>query len=101
MPGYGTDTYTVTPAPTEEVNTLEKRFVMPNLPVLTIVQIMLVATIAGYAWTSRKINGVVVSSLALTVALLHVYDHMYRVKRGPERLFFLPQKEAYGCQACK
>ena len=101
MPGYGTDTYAVAPAPTEEVKTLEKRFVMPKLPTLTIVQIMLVAIIAAYAWTVRKMNGVVVSSLALTVALLHVYDHMYRVKRGSERLFFLPQKEAYGCQACK
>jgi len=26
---------------------------------------------------------------------------MYRVKRGPEQLFFLPKKEAYGCMACK
>ena len=47
------------------------------------------------------VGGRKIPCLALTVALLHVYDHMYRVKRGPERLFFLPQKEAYGCQACK
>lgn len=101
MPGYGTDTYAAAPTPTEEVKTVEKRFVMPKLPALTIVQIMLVATIVAYAWSARKMNGVVVSSLALTVALLHIYDHMYRVKRGPEHLFFLPKKEAYGCQMCK
>jgi hypothetical protein len=104
MPGYGKRMETYAPAPTEEVDTVEKRFKMPQLPQLpklTIVQIMLVAIIAAYAWTSRKMNGVVVSSLALTVALLHVYDHMYRVKRGPEQLFFLPKKETYGCQMCK
>jgi hypothetical protein len=98
MPGYGEPSKYATPEPTEEVKTLKKRFTMPTV---TIVQIMLIALIAAYAWTARKMNGVVVSSIALTVALLHVYDHMYRVKRGPERLFFLPQKEAYGCQACK
>jgi len=44
-------------------------------------------------------NGVVVASLALTVGLLHMYDHLYRVQRGPEKLFFLPQakKEGYSC----
>jgi hypothetical protein len=101
MPNYGKRMETYAPAPTEEVDTVEKRFKMPQLPKLTIVQIMIVAIIAAYAWTSRKMNGVVVASLALTLALLHVYDHMYRVKRGPERLFFLPKKEGYGCQMCK
>jgi hypothetical protein len=95
MPGYGEPMETYAPAPVKEVETVEKRFVMPKMPAVTIVQIMLVATIA------RKMNGVVISSLALTVGLLHVYDHMYRVKRGPEQLFFLPKKEAYGCMACK
>jgi len=101
MPGYGGKMEKYAPAPVEEVETVEKRFVMPKMPALTVVQIMLVATIALYAYSARKMNGVVVSSLALTVALLHVYDHMYRVKRGPEQLFFLPKKEAYGCMACK
>jgi hypothetical protein len=95
MPGYGEPMETYAPAPVEEVETVEKRFVMPRMPALTLVQIALVAVIAIYAYTSRKMNGVVVSSLALTVALLHVYDHLYRVKRGPEQLFFLPQQEAY------
>ena len=101
MPFYGQRSKYATPEPTEEVDTVEKRFVMPALPKLTVVQIALVATIAVYAYTSRKMNGVVVSSLALAVALLHIYDHMYRVKRGPEHLFFLPKKEEYGCMACK
>ena len=100
MPVYGKRSMYAAPEPTEEVDTVEKRFAMPALPKLTIVQIILVATIALYAYTSRKMNGVVVSSLALTVALLHIYDHMYRVERGPERLFFLPKKEEYGCKSC-
>jgi hypothetical protein len=41
-------------------------------------------------------NGVVVASLALTVGLLHMYDHMYRVQRGPEKLFFLGKTEMMG-----
>ena len=99
MPIYGKRSMYAAPEPTEEVDTVEKRFVMPQIPKLTIVQVILVAIIAAYAWTSRKVNGVVVSTLALTVALLHVYDHMYRVKRGPEHLFFLPKKEGY-CGKC-
>jgi hypothetical protein len=87
------------PQPTEEVATTKSRFSMPKMPQLTIVQILLVAIIAAYAFTARKMNGVVVATLALTVGLLHMYDHLYRVKRGPERLFFLPQakKEEYTC----
>ena len=99
MPGYGGKRMEMdTPEPTEEVNTVEKRFVMPKL---TIVQMVLVAVIAVYAFTARKRNGVVVASLGLTVGLLHFYDHFYRVKRGSEQLFFLPKKEKYGCQMCK
>lgn len=102
MPGYPKSMY-VEPAPTAEVKTVESRFKMPAIPQLTIVQIILVATIAIYAWTSRKMNGMVVATIALTIGLLHMYDHLYRVKRGPERLFFLPQakKEEYGCMGCK
>jgi len=43
----------------------------------------------------------VVSSLAIAIALLHMYDHLYRVKRGDEHLFLLPKKEKYGCKSCK
>ena len=98
MPYYPKSMY-AEPQPTEEVATTESRFSMPKMPQLTIVQILLVAMIAAYAFTARKMNGVVVATLALTVGLLHMYDHLYRVKRGPERLFFLPQakKEGYSC----
>ena len=98
MPYYPKSMY-AEPQPTEEVATTESRFSMPKMTQLTIVQILLVAIIAAYAFTARKMNGVVVATLALTVGLLHMYDHLYRVKRGPERLFFLPQakKEEYTC----
>jgi hypothetical protein len=98
MPGYPKSMY-AEPQPTEEVATTKSRFSMPKMPQLTIVQILLVVMIAAYAFTARKMNGVVVATLALTVGLLHMYDHLYRVKRGPERLFFLPQakKEEYTC----
>ena len=98
MPNYPRSMY-AEPQPTEVVATTKSRFSMPKMPQLTIVQILLVAMIAAYAFTARKMNGVVVATLALTVGLLHMYDHLYRVKRGPERLFFLPQakKEEYTC----
>ena len=98
MPGYPKSMY-AEPQPTEEVATTKSRFSMPKTPQLTIVQILLVAIIAAYAFAARKMNGVVVATLALTVGLLHMYDHLYRVKRGPEKLFFLPQakKEEYTC----
>jgi hypothetical protein len=44
---------------------------------------------------------VVVSTIALAIGLLHMYDHLYRVGRhGGEHLFFLPKKEEYGCKSC-
>ena len=100
MPGYPVAKY-AEPTPTEEVATIKSRFSMPMMPQLTIVQMVLVAIIAGYAFTARKMKGVIVASLALTVGLLHMYDHMYRVQRGPEKLFFLggggAKKEKYCC----
>ena len=95
MPGYTEEK--LEPEPTKEVKDVSVRFRMPNL---TIVQMVIVAIIIGYAWTARKMKGVVVSSLALSIGLLHMYDHLSRVKRGGEHLFFLPKKEAYGCKSC-
>jgi hypothetical protein len=92
MPGYGGSMEQYAPTPVEEVKTVEKRFVMPTL---TLVQLILVGTIVVYAWKARKMKGAVVGSIALAIGLLHVYDHMYRVKRGPEHLFFLPRGEGY------
>lgn len=98
MPGYGKRMEKYTPEPTEEVKTVKQRFSMPTV---TVVQIVLVALIIAYAWMARKTSGLVVSTLGITIVLLHIYDHLYRVQRGPEHLFFLPKKEGYGCQACK
>src|SRR5210317_2608907 len=103
MPGYGKTMEKYAPAPTTEKKDVESRFSMPAIPQLTIVQMIIAAVIVAYAFTARKVKGVVVATLALTIGLLHMYDHLYRVKRGPERLFFLPQakKEEYGCMGCK
>ena len=98
MPGYGKRSMYAAPEPTVEISTVQKRFVMPTL---SVVQILIIATIAIYAYSARKNKGVVISSLVLTAGILHIYDHLYRVKRGSEQLFFLPKKEAYACQACK
>ena len=98
MPGY---TEPLEPEPTKEVKDVKVRFQTPSIPKLTIVQMVIVAIIVGYAWTARKMKGVVVSSLAIAIALLHMYDHLYRVKRGDEHLFLLATKEKYGCKSCK
>ena len=96
MPGYTTEP--LEPEPTEEKKEVKTRFAMPTK--LTIVQMVLLAILVIHAWTSRKVKGFVVSTIALAIALLHMYDHMYRLKRGDEHLFFLPKKEAYGCKSC-
>ena len=99
MPGYGKRMEMYAPEPTEKTPELEQRFVMPRV---TLVQLTIGAMIAYYAFTVRKMNKAVVSTAALAIGLLHMYDHMYRVKRGDERLFFFPEakKEGY-CGACR
>ena len=105
------------PAPTENVKTIEKRFALPKI---TVVQIILIAIIIAYVYKARKMNGMVVGALALAVALLHIYDHIFLLKRGPERSFRFPinderyemassmlrrslsrSTEGYACQTCK
>ena len=90
------------PEPTEEVKELDQRFKLPLLPAMTLVQLTILVTILAYAWSVRKMNTAVVSTAIIAVALLHMYDHLYRVKRGDERLFFFPEakKEGY-CGACR
>jgi len=87
------------PEPTDEVKDVEQRFVMPKL---TLVQLTILAMILYYAWSVRKMNRAVVSTAMLAIGLLHMYDHLYRVKRGDERLFFFPEakKEGY-CSMCQ
>ena len=99
MPGYGKRMEMYAPEPTEKTADLKQRFVMPRV---TLVQLTILAMILYYAWSVRKMNKAVVSTVALAIGLFHMYDHMYRVKRGDERLFFLPQakKEGY-CGACQ
>lgn len=86
MPGYKTQSSYATPEPTVKVDTLDKRFVL-RAPKLTVVQFILLGLIVAHVWTSRKANTVVISTIALTIALLHTYDHMFLVQRGPERRF--------------
>ena len=102
MPGYGKRMEKYAPEPTEEVKELDQRFKLPLLPAMTLVQLTILVMIVYYAWTVRKMNKAVVSVGMLAIALLHAYDHMYRVKRGDERLFFFPEakKEGY-CGACR
>jgi hypothetical protein len=102
MPGYGKRMEMFTPEPTKKTPELEERFKVPLLPSMTLVQLTIFGLILAYSWSVRKMNKAVVSTAALTIGLLHMYDHMYRVKRGEERLFFapLPKKEGY-CGACR
>ena len=86
MPGYKTQSMYATPEPTEKVDTLDKRFIN-KLPKLSIVQLVLIGLIIAHVWLARKANTVVISTFALTIALLHVYDHIYLIQRGPERRF--------------
>ena len=82
MPGYDKISMYTAPSPTDEVDTVEKRFVMPNL---TIAQIVILSAIIAYAYSARKMNGAIISTMILAVALLHAYDHVYLVKLCPER----------------
>jgi len=99
MPGYGAKMERFTPEPTQETQQLEQRFVAPKM---TFVQLSILAMIVYYAWSVRKMNKAVLSTAALAIGLLHMYDHMYRVKRGDEQLFFITsdKKEGY-CGACR
>jgi len=97
MPGYGKRMERYTPEPTKETPKMEQRFVMPKV---TLVQLVILAFVAMHAYNARKMNTVVVSTAVFAMALLHMYDHMYRVQRGEEHLFLLPKKEGY-CGGCR
>ncbi len=102
MPGYGAKMEFLAPEPTEKTPELKDRFVMSALPKLSLVQMTILAMVLYYAWSVRKMNRGVISTVMVAAALLHVYDHLYRVKRGNEELFFMPgsKKEAY-CTSCQ
>jgi len=99
MPGYKQESMVIAnPEPTPETKTLADRFKMPNFPTVTIVQFVLIALIGLYGFSVRKMNRPVLLTMVAGVAVLHAYDHMYRVKRGPERDIFPSSKtEEYCC----
>ena len=99
MPGYGSKNEMYAPSATETINSIKSRFALPNL---TIVQLVLLVAIIVYAWSVRKADRSIIMVLGLSIGILHIYDHLYRVKRGPEHLFFLPKakKEGYKCGGC-
>ena len=102
MPGYKQESMVIAnPEPTPETKSLADRFKMPSIPTLTLVQFVLIALVGLYGFSVRKMNRPVLLTMVTGIAVLHAYDHMYRVKRGSEQLFFLPKKEKYGCQMCK
>ena len=102
MPGYKAENMVaILPEPTPETKTLADRFEMPSLPTFTLVQYGMIGLVALYGMSVRKMNRPVLLTMVTGIALLHMYDHMYRVKRGPEHLFLLPKKEEYGCMSCK
>jgi len=82
MPGYGERMEKYTPEPTDEVRTVKSRFVVPKI---TFIQSVILILIVAYAWSVRKMNKAVISTGVLSIAVLHAYDHMYRLKRGDER----------------
>ena len=102
------------PTPNDMFKTIEKRFVTPKI---TLVQITLILVLIAYIYTARNMNGVVVGSVMFAIALLHAYDHLYLVKRGPERSIISRERyradrsalrrsleksiETYTCQSCK
>ena len=74
-----------------------------KIPDMTVVQIVILGLIIAYMYSSRSrgAQGMVLAGIMLAIGLYHMYDHLYRVKRGPEHLFFLPKKESYGgCKTC-
>ena len=67
----------------------------------TVVQMALLAMIVFYAYSVRKMNKAVVTTAVFAVGLLHMYDHLYLLKRGDERLIFSPKSEGYSQVAKK
>jgi hypothetical protein len=95
MPGYKrSEKYA--PSITTEVDTMEKRFLFPNV---TLVQLIIVTLIVFTATRYKNFNKPTLAIMTIGLALLHLYDHMFLVKRGGEK-FFLDKREGY-CSACK
>jgi len=48
----------------------------------------MISVVIAHAYSMRKTNIAAVSTFALAVILLHMYDHVFLVKRGEERRLF-------------
>ena len=104
MPGYKQESMVIAnppPEPTPETKTLADRFKIPAIPTLTLVQFVLIALVGLYGFSVRKMNRPVLLTMVTGIAVLHAYDHMYRVKRGPERDIFPSSTEGYCCGCSK
>ena len=86
MPGYTPKTSMYAPAPTTETKEMKDRFTGD-------IQLTIVQTVA--------VDGVVIVTTPQEVALIDArkavamfakVNHLYRVQRGPENLFFLPSE---------
>jgi len=95
MPGYKrSEKYA--PKTTENVDTMEKRFLFPKV---TLIQLIIVTMIIYTATRYKNFNKPAMAIMIIGMGLLHMYDHMFLVKRGEEK-FFLDKRESY-CSACK
>lgn len=98
MPGYK-QSELFAPQPTEATPDMKRRFVVPRF---TMIQWIIMALVAYVGFQYKNLNKPVTTTIMFAIALLHMYDHLFLVQRGDERLFFLPgeKKEGY-CAACQ
>ena len=98
MPGYK-QSEMFAPQPTEDTPDMKRRFAMPRF---TMIQWTIIALVAYVAFQYKKLDKPITTSIMFAIALLHMYDHLFLVQRGSERLFLLlgEKKEGY-CTACQ
>ena len=98
MPGYK-QSEMFAPQPTEDTPDMKRLFAMPRF---TMIQWTIIALVAYVAFQYKKLDKPITTSIMFAIALLHMYDHLFLVQRGSERLFLLPgeKKEGY-CTACQ
>ena len=98
MPGYK-QSEMLAPQQTEDTPDMKRRFAMPRF---TMIQWTIIALVAYVAFQYKKLDKPITTSIMFAIALLHMYDHLFLVQRGSERLFLLPgeKKEGY-CTACQ
>ena len=97
MPGYK-QSEMFAPQPTEDKPDMKRRFVMPRF---TMIQWIIMALVAYVGFQYKKLNKPVTTTIMFAIALLHMYDHLFLVQRGEERLAFLPKKQEGYCAACQ